>query len=366
MTPPELRICLVGFGSIARTHASALAALPSVRALPFRPVLAAIVSDRPDDVAADAAVLGARVLTLDEALADTGLDAFDVTTRNVRHLHQAGAILRAGRPLYVEKPIGRTPEEADALAALAAGSAAPSQAGLTTRYAAAVVETRSLLRTGAIGELRQARLGLFHGSYLDPARPISWRLQAAQAGGGAMLDLGLHLVDLLRFLFGEPELLAARHATFIADRPDGIGGERSVDVDDWAWAEVRLPGGARATIEASRISLGAEGEPLQLYGSEGSLVAELTTGQSPRLHRFDAREAEFRGRAAADPELQAIRDLRPPARLTLGPFVDAKAAALHHFLLRVMGTDPSPGLAPTLADSAAAERIVAAIAAASD
>ena len=41
MTPPELRICLVGFGSIARTHASALAALPSVRALPFRPVLAA-------------------------------------------------------------------------------------------------------------------------------------------------------------------------------------------------------------------------------------------------------------------------------------------------------------------------------------
>jgi len=98
MTPPELRICLVGFGSIARTHASALAALPSVRALPFRPVLAAIVSDRPADVAADAALLGARVLTLDEALADAGLDVFDVTTRNVRHLDQAGAILRAGQP----------------------------------------------------------------------------------------------------------------------------------------------------------------------------------------------------------------------------------------------------------------------------
>ena len=366
MTPPELRLCLVGFGSIARTHASALAALPSVRALPFRPVLAAIVSERPDDVAADAALLGARVLTLDAALADNGLDAFDVTTRNVRHLDQAGPILRAGRPLYLEKPIGRTPEEANALAALAAASVAPSQAGLTTRYSVGAAETRSLLRAGAIGELRQARLGLFHGSYLDPARPISWRLQADQAGGGAMLDLGLHLVDLLRFLFGEPELLAARHATFLADRPDGAGGRRSVDVDDWAWAEVRLPGGARATVEASRISYGAEGEPLELYGSEGSLVADLTTGHSPRLHRFDGREAEFRGRMAADPELRQIRELRPPTRLTLGPFVDSKAAALHHFLLRVMGTDPQPGLAPTLADSAAAERIVAAIATSPD
>ena len=90
MTPPELRICLVGFGSIARTHASALAALPFVRALPFRPVLAAIVSDRPADVAADAALLGARVLTLDEALADASLDVFDVTTRNVRHPNYTG------------------------------------------------------------------------------------------------------------------------------------------------------------------------------------------------------------------------------------------------------------------------------------
>ena len=366
MTPPELRICLVGFGSIARTHASAMAALPSVRTLPFRPVLAAIVTDRPADIAADATLLGARILTLDEALADTSLDVFDVTTRNARHLDQAGAILRAGHPLYLEKPIGRTPDEADALAALAAASAAPSQAGLVTRYSAAVAEARSLLRTGAIGELRQGRVGLFHGSYLDPARPTSWRLQADQAGGGAMLDLGLHLVDLLRFLFGEPVLLAARHATFLADRSDGSGGRRPVDVDDWAWAEVSLPGGGRATVEASRISLGAEGGPLELYGSEGSLVADLEDGRPPRLHRFDGREAEFRRRAAAESELRAVRDLLPPARLTLGPFVDGHAAALLHFLLRVLGDDPVPGFAPTLADSAAAERLVAAITAAPD
>ena len=364
MNPPELRVCLVGLGSIARTHAAALAALPTVRPLPFRPLLVAIVSDRPTEVAGDAAVLGARVLSLDEALADATIDAFDVTSSNDRHLDQAGAILRAGRPLYLEKPIGRTPAEADLLAALAATSPAPSQAGFVTRYAAAVIEVHAMLRAGAIGELRQARLGLFHGSYLDPARPISWRQQAARAGGGAMLDLGLHLVDLLRLLFGEPVLLAARHATFVAERPDGRGGRAPVDVDDWAWAEIGLPGGRRATVEASRVSLGAEAEPLELYGSEGSLVADLEDGRPPRLVRFDGREAEFRRRAAADPELRALADLRPPARLTLGPFVDGHAAGLHHFLLRVRGRDPVPGFAPTLADSAAAERLVADITAA--
>ena len=54
-------------------------------------------------------------------------------------------------------------------------------------------------------------------------------------------------------------------------------------------------------------------------------------------------------------------DLLPPARLTLGPFVDGHAAGLHHFLVRLIGGDPVPGLAPTLADSAAAERLVAAM-----
>lgn len=74
----------------------------------------------------------------------------------------------------------------------------------------------------------------------------------------------------------------------------------------------------------------------------------------------------FRGRAAADPELRAVRDLRPPARLTLGTFVDGHAAVLHDFLLRVLGCDPVPGFAPTLANSAAAEHLAAAITAAPD
>ncbi len=362
MTIPHVRICIVGFGSIARTHACALAALPVVRDLPFRPLLAAIVSDRPAAVARDAAALGVPVLTLAEALADPELTAFDVTTRNAQHLAQAGAVLRAGRPLYVEKPIGRTPAEAAELAQLAAASPAPTHVGLVMRYHPAVIEARALLRVGGIGEVRQVRFGLFHGSYLDPARPISWRLQAAEAGGGAMLDLGLHVVDLVCFLLGEPELLAARHATFVPRRPDGLGGTREVDVDDWAWAELRVPGGAHVTVEASRIAFGAEGAPFELYGTEGSLVANLERVAPLRFTRFDGAEATWRKRAGADPEAHAVAALLPPSRLTLGSFVDSHLASLHHFVLRVAGSDPVPGWAPTPHDAAIAEALVAAIA----
>lgn len=362
MTAPVVRLCLVGFGSIARTHASAIAALPAVLRPAVRPVLAALVSDRPSEVADDARALGIeRVCTLDDALADPSLDAFDVTTRNVRHLPQARAILRSGRPLYVEKPIGRTAAEAAELAGLERAGGIPAQAGLVMRYDRTVVEARALIRAGAIGELRQARLGLFHGSYLDPARPLSWRLRAAEAGGGAMLDLGLHLVDLVRFLFGEAEVLDARHATYVPQRPDGRGGTGPVDVDDWAWAELGVPGGARVTVEASRIALGAEGAPFQVFGSEGSLVADLGAGPL-RFRRFDGSEARWREAAADDPDLRAVTALLPPPRLTLGSFVDGHLGALHHFLLRVAGSDPAPGTAPTLTDSAVAEGLVEQIA----
>jgi predicted dehydrogenase len=132
-----------------------------------------------------------------------------------------------------------------------------------------------------------------------------------------------------------------------------------VDVDDWSWAELSF-GQARVTIEASRVALGAEAMPLELYGSEGSIAGDLRRGVM-ELRRFDGREREFRQQAAEDPWVRAVEALRPPARLTLGSFVDLHAAGLHHAMRRLRDEDPAPGLAPTLGDSAAAEALSHAI-----
>jgi predicted dehydrogenase len=218
---------------------------------------------------------------------------------------------------------------------------------------------RALLRLGAIGSIRHGRMGSFHGSYLNPARAISWRLRQATAGGGAMLDLGLHLIDAARFLLGEGQVERSAARTIVPTRPSPEGPDADVDVDDWSWAELSF-GDARVTIEASRIAFGAEAMPLELYGSEGSLVGDLRRGDMA-LHRFDGREHAFHQQASEDPWVKAVEALRPPARLTLGSFVDLHAAGLHHVMRRLRDEDPAPGLAPTLGDSAAAEALAHAI-----
>ena len=362
MPPPTVPIAIVGFGSIARSHLTALRSLPVVRPGSVLPAVTTIVTERPSEVLEEAAALGVRrvVESVEEALADGELRLVDVASRNDRHAAQCGAVLDAGRALYIEKPIGRTSQEADALAARALQVGRPSQAGLVMRYEPAIVEARALIREGAIGELRHGRTGSFHGSYLDPSRPISWRLRAASAGGGAMLDLGVHLIDALRFLLGEARLVSASARTVVATRPGADGADDPVDVDDWSWGELEFGAGAHVTVEASRIFLGAEGVPFHLYGTEGSLVGDLDEGPLI-LRRFDRRETAYHDVARRDPYVRAVEALRPPARLSLGSFVDLHAAGLHHALLRTVADDPAPGLAPTLSDAAAAESIAHAI-----
>ena len=358
MPPPSVPIAIVGFGSIARSHLSALRDLPVVRPGSVLPVVSTIVTERPAAVRDEAEALGVRrvVETLEEALTDHELQLVDVASRNDRHAAQAREVLDANRALYLEKPIGRTRQEAESLATHALDVDLPSQPGLVLRYEPAIVEARALIREGAIGEVRHGRMGSFHGSYLDPARPTSWRLRAASAGGGAMLDLGVHLIDGLRFLLGEVRLVAASARTVVGSRPGADGADETVDVDDWSWGELEVGNGAHVTVEASRIFLGAEGVPFELYGTAGSLVGDLGTGRVA-LQRFDGREAVYREAARRDPYVRGVEALRPPARLSLGSFVDLHAAALHHVLLRVAGDDPAPGLAPTLADAAAAESV---------
>ena len=358
MPPPTVPIAIVGFGSIARSHLTALRSLPVVRPGSVDPRVAAIVTERPDEVRAEAASLGVErvVADLEEALGEQDVALVDVASRNDRHAAQGHAVLDAGRALYIEKPIGRTAREAESLAARALDALRPSQAGLVMRYEPAIVEARALIREGAIGEVRHGRTGSFHGSYLDPSRPMSWRLRAASAGGGAMLDLGVHVIDALRFLLGEAQLISASARTVVASRSGADGGEEPVDVDDWAWGELEFAGGSRVTVEASRVFLGGEGIPFDVYGTEGSLVGNLDSGRL-RLRRLDGRESAFEEIARADPLVRAAEVLRPPPRLSMGSFVDQHAAGLHHILLRVTGDDPAPGLAPTLSDASAAEAI---------
>jgi predicted dehydrogenase len=103
-----------------------------------------------------------------------------------------------------------------------------------------------------------------------------WRLDAAEAGSGAMGDLGTHIIDLARFLVGEPASVGGVVTTFIPERPAPEGGTGRVTVDDAFVSTVIFENGAIGTLEATRFARGRRNhQVIEINGEKGSLAFNL-------------------------------------------------------------------------------------------
>ncbi|HLN64239.1 MAG TPA: Gfo/Idh/MocA family oxidoreductase [Symbiobacteriaceae bacterium] len=342
----EIKLAVVGLGAIARTHIGAMRALPTVRKPEVMPVLHTLVTRRPADVMDEAKAMGFAVVTDDLEAALANVDAVDICTPNALHRGAVEAAVAAGKAIYCEKPLSSNLADATAMAEAVAASGVVAQVALNYRYHPAVLRLKALLDAGAIGELFQFRVTYNHSGYLNAQVNKGWRSQAELSGGGALLDLGVHAIDFMQLLVGPLWLHHAETRTLVRQRVN----VSNVSVDDWALLHVETEAGVPGVVETSRVALGAECQRVELYGAKGSLVVDLATEGEPRLCAFD-------GTAPVVASIPATR-LLPPARLSLGRFVDTHQASLYHFLLRVAGVDPAPGWAPGFADALAAERLV--------
>ena len=128
--------------------------------------------------------------------------------------------------------------------------------GFNYRFVPAVRHARDLIHDGQLGSIYHFRARYLQDWLADPTTPHTWRLTQASAGSGALGDLGSHVVDLARFLIGEPTSVSASLRTFTTDRPGG-----KVDVDDAFVATIEFSSGAVGTIEASRVATGNKNPP---------------------------------------------------------------------------------------------------------
>jgi predicted dehydrogenase len=221
---------------------------------------------------ADPALHGA--LSTYEELLDRDLDGVVIATPSGLHAEQAIAALELGLPVFVQKPVGRTAAEVRAVVAAAEAAGVPLGVDLSYRHADAFAEARRQVRSGAIGEVFAADL-VFHNAY-GPDK--SWSRDPALAGGGCMIDLGIHLVDLAVWTLD----LAPREVR------SRLLGE---PVETWATAQLddvriacswNLHAGEDATIEAT--FLGSEGSVrvANVGGSFYDFRCELLRGSSRR------------------------------------------------------------------------------------
>jgi predicted dehydrogenase len=305
----ELGIGMVGYAFMGRAHSQAWRTVGRFFDLPFTPRMAAICGRDRSRVAAAADRLGWAATETDwkRLVSRDDVDLVDVCTPGSSHAEISFAALEAGKHVLCEKPLANTVEEARAMAAAAERAAAGgvrAMVGFNFRRVPAVALARELVAAGRLGALRHVRAAYLGSHLLDPELPLVWRLQAAEAGSGALGDLGAHAIDLAQYLAGDRIAgVSALTETFVRERPlaDGSGGQLGpVTVDDAALFIARFAGGALGGFEATRFATGhTEGLRVELNGELGSIVWEL--GALNQLRLFDATD---------DPATQGFRTIQ--------------------------------------------------------
>lgn len=263
-----VRVGVIGCGAIAtRRHIPLLQAAGAV--------VTAVASRRAESAEAVAAGIAtaAACPSWQSLVARDDVDAVAVCTPNAWHLVQALAAIERGKHVLIEKPVTTTVSDADALLAAAARHDVFGMVAHDARFASPVVAMRDAVQRGDIGHVLTADGRLCHAGPQQWAPDAMWFRDAGLAGGGALLDLGVHLVDTLRWLLDD-EFAEVSCEVSPADAP----------VDEDGTMLFRTARGVTGVLEASWRSAAGPVIGLRLMGDAGSLVWD---GGAVQLRRPD-------------------------------------------------------------------------------
>ena len=288
----EIRIGLLGFGFMGRTHAWCLDNLKYFyRDLPFTARVVGVATSRPETASAAARLLGTRVATEAELIADPTVDVIDICTPNVYHYKTLCAAIAAGKHIYCEKPLCTTAEEADEVAALAAARGITAQVVFNNRFLPAVMRARELCEEGRLGRILSFRMEYLHASAADPNRPASWKQDKTVCGAGTLFDLGAHAVDLACLLCGEMASVKATSHIAFPHRRGRDGSMIETNADEAFHLILKTKAGAVGSVEVSKLLVGTNDElSFAVYGERGALRFSLV--EPNWLYFFDNTVAE--------------------------------------------------------------------------
>jgi predicted dehydrogenase len=290
------RLGFLGVGWIGRSRMEAVYRTGAAR-------VAAVADVDPRVARAAAAAVGCEAVCSDlEELLRHELDAVVIATPTALHAEQVRHVLGLGVPVFCQKPLGRTADECRGLIELARSAGVALGVDMSYRHVRAVEQALRSLRAGAIGRPHAAEL-VFHNAY-GPDK--AWVRDPELAGGGAMIDLGWHLIDLARLFLGELQPASVHADLFAAGRRLGRDPDR---VEDVALAQVTLadgralriacswwlPVGTDAVIEASFLGDGRALSVRNVGGSFYDFEALLVEGR--RSQRLAGPPDEWGGRA---------------------------------------------------------------------
>ncbi|SHF33039.1 Predicted dehydrogenase [Caldanaerobius fijiensis DSM 17918] len=332
----KIKLGFIGLGYIGKIHAIACFAMPLVFPdLPFEVHLGPVYKR---DLLSLPHFFEKGVKSIGELLDAEGLTAVDICTPNYLHFEEAMKVIDRGYDIYLEKPIGLNGDEAFKIKEAAIKKNVINQTALMYRFMPAVAQARDMVKNGEIGQILNFKAMMLHSGYLDPNRPISWKMKKATCGGGAIVDMGIHLIDAVRFMLGEITSLRAQSRTFFKQRPSKQGSNimEDVDVDDWTNVDVELESGAWGSIEASRISAEMEEETrFEIYGTKGSIMISTKHPDYAILYKKQENRMYsgiYDGEGAFT---KYVRTIYPGEKFSMGYMVNMHMASLINFFKNI-------------------------------
>ncbi len=292
------RVGFLGVGWIGRHRMEAMIATGVVEA-------AAICDPSAECVGSAREVApGAAIVTDLDAMLALEMDGLVIATPSAMHAAQSIAALDRGLAVFCQKPLGRSADEAQAVVDAARRADRLLGVDFSYRKTAAVEAIARLMQEGALGHVFAADL-TFHNAY-GPGKP--WFFRREESGGGCVIDLGVHLVDLALWLLDFPQVETVTSRLYAAGEPLNAEAEA---VEDYAVARLDLATGANVRLACSW-NLHAGREALieaTFYGTHGSASLrnlngsfydfEATLGRGTTHEQIAAPPDDWGGRAAA-------------------------------------------------------------------
>ncbi|MCD5994481.1 Gfo/Idh/MocA family oxidoreductase [Pseudomonas sp. CDFA 602] len=358
---PTLGIGLIGTGFMGRAHALAFSNANAALELPARIRLAALA-----DADSARAEQCAMAWGFDRShsdwqtlIADPDVDIVAITTPNHLHFPMAMAAIAAGKAVYCEKPLAVSLAQADEMRRSAEAAGVVTQVGYNYQHNPMIGLAKHMIAAGELGEIVSFQ-GEFSEDFMgDAGSPWSWRCEAAHAGG-ALADLGSHLLAMARYLLGDIEAVCADANTVHRQRPASVGNpeQRSIAVDDQTHALLRFANGARGTFSTSWLKHGYKNHlSFEISGTKGTLAFDQERLNELRVYRSGASGRDGFQRLLAGPHLPGYAAFCPAPGHQLG-YNELKALEVQSLILAVCGRG---GSGPDFQEAWQIERLATAI-----
>jgi predicted dehydrogenase len=292
------RLGFLGLGWIGRNRMEALARSGLVD-------IVAVCDPARENARSARALASCEVAESYDELLTARLDGVVIATPNALHADQACAALERGLAVFCQKPLGRTAAETARVVDGARAADRLLGVDLSYRYVEGARRIRELIQSGSLGTIYAADL-VFHNAY-GPDKP--WFYDPTLSGGGCVMDLGIHLIDLALWTL-EPERVVGVSSRLFA-KGEMLFDSKNV-VEDYAIAQLdlqsgaavrlacswNLPAGRDAVIQATFFGTGGGAELSNVGGSFYDFTAERFRGTS--RERLVSPPDDWGGRAAVD------------------------------------------------------------------